>query len=245
MSYLRAGYFWVMAFLVTFVHYSHCGLLNLRVVLLNQPRDGRAVHRAASRWGRHVIKLMPGWKVTVTGRENLPPDGTPMVIVANHESMADIWAMYYLGVQFRWLSKDSVFRLIMVGRAMKWANYVPVNRKSRESGAEAMRASADRLRQGLCMFFFPEGTRSPDGKLRDFKLGAFKLARDSQVPVLPIAIHGAGELLRKGSKIPADHAHVRITVLKPLPPPAAGEEVDGYAARVRDLLISAHAGLLT
>lgn len=241
---VKGSYFWVMGFTMTALFYVLCALQHARVVLFRLPRDGRLVHSVASLWGRTIVDLVPGWHVTVVGREHLLPDGQPSVIVANHESMADIWALYYLNVQFRWLSKDTVFKLPMIGRAMVWCNYVSVNRKSRESGADALRASADRLRLGLAMFFFPEGTRSPDGTIKAFKLGAFKLAQTNQVPVQAIAIHGAGDLLRKGSLMPNDSAHVKVQILPPFPPPRGDEDLTAFAAKVRAAVVEAHNSLI-
>ena len=166
-----------------------------------------------------------------------------MVIVANHESMSDIWAMYYLGVQFRWLSKAEVFRMPVVGHVMKYADYVPVERGNKNSHLNAMKLSADRLDEGLCMFFFPEGTRSKDGKIKDFKNGAFRLARDTNTAVLPIAIHGAGDLMRKGSLVP-NPAHVKVKILPPIPGPDESTDLGAYASNVREKIISAHSGLL-
>jgi 1-acyl-sn-glycerol-3-phosphate acyltransferase len=243
LRYLLALYFWSAGILLTIFWCAVCAALHGRVVLLGLPRDGRSLHRGATMWGHSIIRLMPGWRVTVTGRELLIPDGQPSVIVANHESMADIWAMYYLGVQFRWLAKMAIFKLPIVGPVMRWAYYVPVERGNKGSGAEAMRLSAERLDKGLAMFFFPEGTRSEDGRIKPFKLGAFKLAQSAQVPVQPIALHGAGELLRKGSFVPNDSAHVQIKVLPALAPPGAQEDLGAYAEKVRALLISAHAQL--
>lgn len=240
---IRGIYFWVMGFTVTLVLFTCAAIRQGLSKFTKNPQAGRPVHGLASLWGRSLIKLMPGWKVTVEGAEHIPPDGTPVVIVANHESMADIWAMYYLGIQFRWLSKKEVFKIPMIGHAMRWAEYVSVDRKSRESGAEAMRQSANRLKAGLAMFFFPEGTRSTDGMIKEFKIGAFKLARDHKAPVLPIAIHGAGDLFPKGSALPGDHAHIRLRILPLVPAPNASEDLNVYAANIRSSIVSAHTAI--
>lgn len=239
----KALYFWTVGWCVTLFWVVICGFEHGRAILARLPRDGRRPHRVAVLWGRSVMHLMPGWRVTVTGREHLVPDGTASVIVANHESMADVWAMYYLGVQFRWLGKAGLFKIPVVGAAMRWCRYVPVHRGDKESGSEAMRASAERLAQGLSMFLFPEGTRSEDGLIKPFKLGAFRLAQGAQVPVQPIAIHGARDLLPKGSFVPNTRAHVQIRVLPPLPPPGPDEDLTAYAAHVRDILVAAHTEL--
>jgi 1-acyl-sn-glycerol-3-phosphate acyltransferase len=239
----KAAYFWTMAFTITVVFYLGCAARHLLVVILRRPRDGRPLHKIAAVWGRAIIHMMPGWRVTVKGRENLPPDGKPMVFVANHESMSDIWAMYFLKVQFRWLSKEEVFKVPFIGAAMRWSYYVPIARGNRESAAQAMRQSAERLRAGISMLYFPEGTRSPDGNIKPFKVGAFKLAQEEQVPVLPIAIKGARDLLPKHSLAPGK-AHVQLTVLPPLPPPPKGVDLEAYSNDVRARIVAAHAALV-
>lgn len=185
--------------------------------------------------------MMPGWRVEISGQENLPGENEAVVIVANHESMSDIWAMYYLDIQFRWLSKASIFKIPMIGRAMGWSEYIPIARGNRSSHAEAMRQSEDRIRKGIPMFFFPEGTRSEDGTIKEFKIGAFKLAKDTQVHVLPVAIHGAGDLIRKNSSHPSFKATVRMKILPQEAPPAKGDDdMEAYAAAIREKIITAH-----
>jgi len=240
-QWIRTTYFWVAGVTVTFFCYVLCIVPTFLSLFTDKYQHGKGIHRIASFWGRTIIQMMPGWKIEVTGKENLPADGEPVVIVANHESMSDIWAMYYLGIQFRWLSKDSVFKIPMVGHAMKWAGYIPITRGNKGSHIEAMRQSADRLKKGIPMFFFPEGTRSEDGVIKEFKIGAFKLARDLQASVLPIAIHGAADLMRKGSSHPSMRATVRLKILPKLPPPAlANENLELYAEQVRQVIITGH-----
>jgi 1-acyl-sn-glycerol-3-phosphate acyltransferase len=241
MQWIRTSYFWVAGVSVTFICYIYCYIPLALSYFAENYKDGKGVHRLASLWGQIIIKMMPGWKIEVTGRENLPADNEPVVIVANHESMSDIWAMYYLNIQFRWLSKDSVFKIPMIGHAMKWAGYIPITRGNKSSHIESMRQSSDRLRRGIPMFFFPEGTRSTDGTIKEFKIGAFKLARDSKVAILPIAIHGAGDLMRKGSSHPSMRATVRLKILpKIAPPDLNNEDLELYAEQVRQAIITAH-----
>jgi 1-acyl-sn-glycerol-3-phosphate acyltransferase len=240
---LKGVYFWVAATLTTCSIFSLLTIRHALAQLRGTGKDGRAAHKVAALWGRAMIRIMPSWSCEVEGREYLPTENQPMVIIANHESMADIWGIYYLGIQFRWLSKESVFRIPVIGQAMRWSNYVAVNRDSRQSGQLAMDESAKRIQQGLSMFFFPEGTRSTDGKIKPFKLGAFKLAKDEQVPVLPIAIHGAGSMLPKHSWVPGS-AHIRIKILPPLPAPSAQEDLAEYAEKARQQIIAAHSTLV-
>ncbi len=222
------------------------GLAFSRVILplFGRKDDDRTAHRFASFWGKTIFTLIPGWKITISGKENLPQDGQGYVIVANHESMSDILAMYYLGIQFRWLSKEAVFKYPLIGQAMRWAKYVPILRGDRASGQIAMQASKEHLHRGIPMFFFPEGTRSIDGVIKTFKPGAFKLAHDEQVMILPVAIHGAMQLLPKHSLVPGK-AHVKIKILPPVAPPSRedSKDITPFAETVRQSIIAAHATL--
>jgi 1-acyl-sn-glycerol-3-phosphate acyltransferase len=239
MRIIKGLYFWVVAFSVTIILFILLSIAHGISTLRGRGADGRAAHKFASIWGRLMINLMPGWSCEVEGSEHLPRDYQPMVIVANHESMSDIWAIYFLGIQFRWLSKNEVFRIPVIGPAMRWSNYVSVDRSSRQSGAEALVESSKRIKQGLSMFFFPEGTRSLDGVIKPFKNGAFKLARDENVPVLPIAMHGAGAMLPKHSWIPG-RARIRIKILPPQPAPSPDSDLEAYGEAIRRQIISAH-----
>lgn len=245
-QWIRTSYFWIAGLSLTAVYFVLCVVMHVgSKIWPRELGDGKGVHRVASLWGRTAIKMMPGWKVEIAGWEHLPKANEPVVIVANHESMADIWAMYYLGIQFRWLSKDAVFKLPLIGRAMRWCEYISITRGSKASHIEAIRQSEIRIKKGIPMFFFPEGTRSEDGKVKEFKIGAFKLAMDTQVPILPIAIHGAGSLMRKGSGHPSLRAMVRMTILPQVPPPQKKDtKLEEYAENVRISIIDAHKSIL-
>ncbi len=241
-SKLKCAYFWTMCVVVTISLIVVSTCIQAFIVLFRLPRTGRPSHRINTLWGRTIIKLMPGWKVSVYDEHNVPP-GEVVVIVANHESMSDICAIYHLDVQFRWLSKEEVFKIWGVGAAMRSAGYVSIRRGVLQSHAQAMLESAERLRGGASMFYFPEGTRASEEGIKPFKSGAFKLARDEKVRILPVAIHGARDLLPKGRATPGK-AHVKIKVLPPLPPPGLGDDLDAFAEKVRQDIIKVHQTLV-
>ncbi len=241
-STLKCAYFWTMCVIVTTFYIIISTSIQAAIVLFRIPRTGRPSHLINTIWGRTIIKLMPGWKVSVYDEQNVPP-GEVVVIVANHESMSDICAIYHLDIQFRWLSKDGVFKIWGVGAAMRWAQYVSIRRGVMESHAQAMVESAERIRGGASMFFFPEGTRAEGEGIKPFKNGAFKLARDEKVRILPVAIHGARDLLPKGRATPGK-AHVKIKVLPAIPAPGRGDDLDALAEKVRQDIIKVHQTLV-
>lgn len=199
-------------------------------------------HLLATKWGQAFFNLTPGWNIVVSGREHLPAPGKPYVIVANHESGTDILAIYFLGIPFRWLAKDSVFKLPLIGQAMRWADYVPIVRGSKDSHIQALATSEKHLRAGTSMLFFPEGTRSTLGYPKEFKTGAFRLALKCGLPVLPIVLQGAGNLLKKKSLCP-EPATMQVQILAPVSA-LAGEGPQEFTTRVRALIVSAHATLM-
>jgi len=208
----------------------------------------KAVHDIATRWGRSILNGVPGWKVEIEGKENLPSEETPYVLVANHESATDILAIYFLGIQFRWLSKDSMFRLPLIGTAMRWAGYVSIKRGQRDSHLEALRISEEYVKSGIPMLYFPEGTRSVLGRPGEFKTGAFRLAQSCNAPVLPVVLYGAGKLLRKRSISP-NPATVKVCILPLMEsfPEEAPQEFTNRVQRkislVHKLLVDGKSGL--
>jgi 1-acyl-sn-glycerol-3-phosphate acyltransferase len=139
------------------------------------------------------------------------------------------------------LAKKELFKIPFLGNSMTWAGYVPIDRAERESHRRALETSAQWLKKGIPMFFFPEGTRSSTGKVRSFKGGAFKLAQDCQVPILPICIKGAGNLLEKGGGRPRP-ATVQVKIL-PEVFPQPNETTDEFADRVQKQIVEHHSRL--
>lgn len=214
----RTIYFWIMfpsytAFLFNFVIAQY--IKHRRERRMSQLSF--AIHDIAGRWGRGVLHMTPGWSFDLQGEENLPTEGQSFVLVANHLSAVDILALFMIKRQFRWLSKAEVFKLPIIGQAMSFAGYVPIDRGKKASHLAAMKQSANWLQKGVSMIFFPEGSRSADGELKPFKVGAFRLAKDSGNPVLPVVLDGTQFMMRKQTIIPKP-AKVIIRVLPPVDP---------------------------
>lgn len=212
------------------------------VVLLAFPfvypfdRERHALHAVAIVWAKTILFLNPWWRFEIVGRENLPPNGQAVVYVANHNSQTDILAMFMLGARFRWLSKDAVFKIPLLGWAMHACGYVSVTRGDKGSHARCMEESKRHLERGTSMVFFPEGTRSKDGVMQTFKSGAFRLAADTNAPVVPITLSGTATLLPKGSAFPSV-TDVKIVVHPAIP--SAGKSVDGLLQEAADAVASA------
>ncbi|MFH1019294.1 MAG: lysophospholipid acyltransferase family protein [Pseudomonadota bacterium] len=147
--------------------------------------------------GRIVARLS-GVSVKMSG-SNLLEQGHPYIFAANHQSQFDIFVLQgYLGCDFRWLAKLELFKIPVFGKAMQLAGYIPVDRAHGRKALKSLDEAARRIADGTSVIIFPEGTRSPDGRLGQFKAGTMVLAIKAGVPVVPVAIVGTHQILPKG-----------------------------------------------
>ncbi|KAG2434449.1 hypothetical protein HYH02_012279 [Chlamydomonas schloesseri] len=173
----------------------------------------------------------PFYKVTIIGRENLPPPDKPVVYVANHQSFLDIYSLFHLQRPFKFISKTSNFLIPIIGWSMFLTGHVMINRVDRRSQLKCLQQCRDLLAEGAPVLFFPEGTRSLDCKMAGFKKGAFSVAAKAGVEVVPITLLGTGALMPSGKESQLRPGQVTIVVHKPLP---ASKDADKLcdAARV-------------
>ncbi|MBI4515344.1 MAG: 1-acyl-sn-glycerol-3-phosphate acyltransferase [Deltaproteobacteria bacterium] len=182
-------------------------LFDRRLVLL---------HRFTCWWASLYTWLNPVWRVHIEGRERIRP-GVAYVMVANHQSLLDILVLFRLFVHFKWVSKIENFRVPAVGWNMRLNRYIELRRGDRQSVAEMMSACERAIAGGNSIMMFPEGTRSPDGRLRAFKEGAFILAQRTRAPLLPIVVQGTAQALpKRGFVLQGRHA-ISVRVLDEIP----------------------------
>jgi len=192
-------------------------------------------------WGRFIAWLS-GVSVSVRGVEALE-QGRPYIFAANHQSQFDIFVLQgYLGFDFRWLAKLELFKIPVFGAAMRKAGYIPVDRAHGRRAIQSLDEAAKRIADGTSVIIFPEGTRSPDGRLGQFKAGAMVLAIKAGVPVVPVAIAGTHRVLPKG-RLLARPGRVEILVGAPIETSAYSlkqkqELAELLQARVAELLAS-------
>jgi 1-acyl-sn-glycerol-3-phosphate acyltransferase len=141
-------------------------------------------------------KLNPLWRFRVTGQVPADPR-RPYVVVANHESFVDILLICHVPMEMKWMSKSEFFKIPMLGWAMRLAGDIRLDRSDKTSGARALAECRDRLDKRVSVMIFPEGTRSKTGELGEFKDGAFRVAIQSGVPILPLAVLGTRDALIK------------------------------------------------
>ena len=207
---------------------------------LTAPFDRRlvALHRVTCFWASLYTWLNPAWPVRVVGREKIRDD-EPCVFVANHLSLLDILVLFRLFRHFKWVSKVENFRVPFIGWNMKLNRYIELRRGDRSSVVQMMRECERTLAEGSSVMMFPEGTRSPTGRMRGFKTGAFELAQKSRVPIQPIVLQGTAHALPKRGFILQGRHPISITVLDRLPYESfADMSVEELTAHVRSVIAS-------
>lgn len=155
------------------------------------------------------------WKRKIKGLENVDRSKS-YVIVINHNSMADILALYFVPLNFRWVSKREVFRIPYIGQMLSIHGDIAIDRSR---GADSMRKVTEQgkmwIGRGVSIAMFPEGTRSKSGEMGRFKQGAFALAKEAGVEILPVVLHGTRDVLKKNYLVNWRNS-LTVSVLPPI-----------------------------
>jgi 1-acyl-sn-glycerol-3-phosphate acyltransferase len=202
---------------------------------LTSPFDPRkrVLHLFTCFWGSLYSWFNPAWPVRVDGREKIAPD-TAYVMVANHQSLLDILVLFRLFTHYKWVSKLENFKIPFIGWNMRLNRYIPLKRGDKASVVQMLRLCRETLAAGSSIMIFPEGTRSPDGRMRRFKTGAFELAKASGAPILPIVMNGTSDALPKRGFVLRGRHPIHVRVLDPIPAASfESESVEALAERVR------------
>jgi 1-acyl-sn-glycerol-3-phosphate acyltransferase len=182
-----------------------------------------------------AARLNPFWDFRVIVDVH-PDPRRPYVFVANHQSNADPFLVAMVPWEMKWLSKKSIFDIPLLGWMMRVAGDVEVDRGNKESAHRAMIEMRNRLDRKLSVIVFPQGTRSPDGTVGPFREGAFRLAIEAGVDVIPLAVAGTAESLPKGS-ISFRKTSATLTVLPPVSTKGLSvEDAPAFAEKVRQQL---------
>ena len=198
------------------------GVIVAAVWLCDRDPLRRRTARTFRRLGPVMAKVNP-WRLEISGTEHFDYSQV-YVVVSNHQSLADIPVITHLKLDTKWLAKAEVFRVPGLGWLLRMAGDVPVARGDARKAAKAMLQCARYLRQGCCVVFFPEGTRSLDGEVLPFNDGPFQLAIREGVPILPLVIDGSGDALPRNTWLFGETQAIQLRVLEPVP-------VDGWNAR--------------
>lgn len=200
---------------------------------------GRRQHRVAQAWARMLLRLC--WTRTrVIGAENLVLD-RPCVIVCNHLSYMDVPVLFArLPLQFRILAKKGLFSIPFLGGHLKRSQHLPVEQDNPRALVRSLLKAADSVKEGLPVFVFPEAGRSFDGEMKEFVTGAFFLAVQARVPILPLVLVGTYELLEPGTAHLRPHP-VDLVVCPPVSTEGkTRKDIDALAQQVRGQMLQVY-----
>ncbi|HEX3528543.1 MAG TPA: lysophospholipid acyltransferase family protein [Thermoanaerobaculia bacterium] len=188
------------------------GIIAILIASVSQ----RAGFYCGTIWAWCLAWLSPVW-VRVEGRENTRPEQS-YVILTNHQGDYDILALYgFLHRQFRWVIKQELRKVPFLGWGCAAIGHIFVDRRNSEAAIASLEAAKPRLAGGVSVLFFPEGTRSLDGRLGPFKKGGFVMARQLGFPILPVSLSGSWKILPKGCLFPCPGI-IRVRIHPPVDP---------------------------
>jgi 1-acyl-sn-glycerol-3-phosphate acyltransferase len=210
---MRSIVIWLVGILLTVLLFFVMAFVAM--IFFPFDRKRKITHAQCFWWTDAVTALNPYWDVKVEGLGNIDHKKT-YVVVSNHQSLADIVLMYKTRMQFKWVAKESLFKIPVLGWNMLLAKHIRLRRREFSSIKKVYKEASGWLRSGISVVFFPEGTRSKDLAVGEFQNGAFKLAIKEKVPVLPILIQGTREAIPKGSWRFTTRVSCLIKVLPPI-----------------------------
>lgn len=222
----------VCFYITTFIFASPLFLAMLAVypfVMAFDKHRRRAEHAINTLWAK--LTTLFYYPVDIQGLENLPASSQPAVFVSNHLSFLDIYTLFHLHQDFKFISKTSNFLIPIIGWSMFLTGHVMINRIDRRSQLECLKQCGSLLKEGASVLFFPEGTRSKDGRMYPFKKGAFSVAAKAKVPVIPVTLVGTGDLMPNKKEYLLYPGKVKV-VIHPAVQPSNGDDMmkEAYAS---------------
>lgn len=204
------------------------------LLLLTAPfdRNRKILHYYSYFWGLQYFWIAPWWHLRINGLENVIP-GKRYIIMANHQSLLDICLLYKIPRPFKWISKKEVLRMPFVGWAL-WLHHDVLISRDRAGLKKMLKEAQEYLRRNVSIILFPEGTRTKDGQMHDFKEGGFLLAKTTKTPILPVVLDGTFDVLQKDSWLLRRKQTFHINIL----PEISEEEV--AAASTKEMMHRIH-----
>ncbi len=209
---IRSAICWSLVALCTLVFFFPTVFTSMVICLFDSAR--KRIHPFISNWAKVILVICPVMNVHVECEERID-EKNAYILVANHQSVADILVALHLNQSFKFIAKKELFLIPFLGWAMTAAGYISLVRGNQQSAKKAILQARSLIQRGVSVLFFPEGTRSPDGEIHGFKMGAFKLAAELGVPVVPMVIDGTYNLVPKGRRLLNQNVNVKLRVLKP------------------------------
>jgi len=206
--------YWIFIVITALIFFP----LYLITYLLTFGFDERRIiaHHFTRFWALFYLYINPWIEFVIEGLEKIDKRKT-YIVICNHQSMLDIFILYLLPLNFRWISKIEIFRIPIVGLVMKLNKYIPLERGNKESISKMYSCAEDSLRDGVSIIIFPEGTRSEDGKLKKFKEGAFHLSYKTGKNILLVIIDKAYTILPKNSIFFEKRNNIKVRIIDEMP----------------------------
>ena len=188
-------------------------------------------------WSRFSSFFTP-MTVSVRGKENIDRKQS-YIVVSNHQSHYDIFVMYgWLRMDMKWVMKKELRKVPFIGYACEKVGHIIIDRSDKAKAIEELEKAKKRIVNGISVMFFPEGTRSKDGNIARFKKGAFNMALQLELPILPVTINGTRRILPSGS-LDLRPGHAEAIVHKPIDTSGYSEEnLDELIEKTRNVILS-------
>ena len=229
----------ILYYIFTLLQVAFWFVVSIIVLGVTYPFDKsrRWVHECSRYICKWLFGIPPRMKRTIDGLENIDQNKA-YVMVMNHNSGIDIFAAYKIPLNFRWVSKREVFRVPFMGPLLTIHGDIPIERGNPSVAmAKVLTLGKLWLSRGASVAIFPEGTRSKTGEINRFKMGAFNLAKEANVEILPIVMTGTNKMFRKGWLVNWTN-HVAIRVMKPISvEEVAATDVKDMAQKVREQMV--------
>lgn len=213
------------------------GFAAAAVVLVVFASPRRVAQLTGVPWARALAALIP-MRVEVEGREHVDP-AQSYVLVSNHQSQSDVLVLYgWLGIDFKWVMKQELRKVPGIGVACARLGHIFIDRSNHAAAVATLEAARGTIVDGTSVIFFPEGTRSRNGELLPFKKGAFRMALDLGLPILPLTVTGARDVLPAGTTdlMPGS---ARLTIHPPIPVEGlTGGDCAALVGEVRSVIAS-------
>ena len=191
----------------------------------------RIANRPAEWWSRLTCYLF-FIRVKLTGSEKIDPSKS-YVFVSNHQSIFDVFALYgWMPIVFKWVMKIELKKIPLVGSACDIVGHIFIDRSNPLAAQESIKQAEDKLVDGVSLIVFPEGTRTHNGKMNKFKKGAFRIAQDLQLPIIPITIKGSFERFPRGAFL-VKPGKIELIIHDPI-------DIEAYNNNMNQLILETH-----
>jgi 1-acyl-sn-glycerol-3-phosphate acyltransferase len=227
----------IRAFLVTLVTFAYIVVLGIPLLIYAAIRGNADMVYRIGTLGARMALWLAGARLEIRGLDQIPSHRA-VVFMANHQSNCDPPALLAVLPPVLVLVKKEFFRVPILGRGMVACGFISVDRRNREQALEAVEKGVQALKAGKSFLVYPEGTRSPDGRLQRFKKGVFVMAIKAGAPIVPISVSGSNKIMPKG-KFVIQPGRVRITFHEPVATEGSAiEDRQSIIDRVRQAILA-------